>query len=379
VAVQIAPTDAPPPRSVARTVAIGVAVVVVAVISLYLIYLLRKPISWIVIAGFIAVAVSGPVNFLSRRMKRGLAIAIVYIGLILVPFGLLALLVPPIVTQVNHLVDNAPQYARDVTDFVNNNDQLRKLNQDYDLTGKIEEQASNLTGRVGDVAGVLGNIGLGIVNGVFAGVTILTLAIFMTGGGPRWREWFLRRQPPERAHALRRMFDAIGYSTGNYVRGALLQATIAGFTAFLVLTILGVPSAAALAVVVFVLDLIPLVGATLGAIIVGIVTLVAGDFPIDLIVWVIYSIVYQQVENNVIQPRIQARAVKLEPFLVVISVLFGASLFGVVGALLAVPFAAAIQIIVIEYWRFRGGGFNDPADEGPPGPPPTGAPAPVAG
>jgi predicted PurR-regulated permease PerM len=383
VAVQIAPTDAPPPRSIARTVAIGVAVVVAAVLALYLIYLLRKPLSWIFIAGFLAVAVSGPVNVLSRYMKRGFAIAIVYLSLVLLPFGLLGLLVPPIVTQVNNLVDNAPTYAQDVTDFVNKSPTLRKLNKDYDLTGKIQQQASNLTSRVSDVAGVLGNIGLGIVNGIFAGVTILTLSIFMTGGGPRWREAFLRRQPPERAHALRRMFDAIGYSTGNYVRGALLQATIAGITAFIVLQILGVPYAAALAVIVFLLDLIPLVGATLGAVIVGIVTLVAGDFPIDLIVWVIYSIIYQQVENNVIQPRIQARAVQLEPFLVVVSVLFGATLFGVVGALVAVPIAAAIQIVVIEYWRFRGGSFNDPGDVGAPGedggePPPTGSPAPAA-
>jgi predicted PurR-regulated permease PerM len=173
------------------------------------------------------------------------------------------------------------------------------------------------------------------------------------------------------------MFDAIGYSTGNYVRGALLQATIAGITAFIVLQILGVPYAAALAVIVFVLDLIPLVGATLGAVIVGIVTLVAADFPIDLIVWVIYSVIYQQVENNVIQPRIQSRAVQLEPFLVVVSVLFGATLFGVVGALLSVPVAAAIQILVREYMAFRRGSFNDPGDLGPPGPP--GDPLPPAG
>jgi predicted PurR-regulated permease PerM len=382
-AVSTATVDAPPPRSVARIVAIGVGVVIAAVLALYLIYLLRKPISWVFIAGFIAVAVSGPVSWLSRKMRRGFAIAIVYIGLILIPFGLLGLLVPPIVTQVNNLVNNAPTYAQDVTDFVNKNKTLRKLNKDYDLTGKLRQQATKLTSRVGDVAGVLGNIGIGIVNGVFQGVTILTLSIFMTGGGPRWRDAFLRRQERERGDAMRRMFDAIGYSTGNYVRGALLQATIAGITAFIVLTILGVPYAAALSVIVFLLDLIPLVGATLGAIIVGLVTLVAGNFPIDLIVWVVYSIVYQQVENNVIQPRIQSRAVQLEPFLVVVSVLFGATLFGVVGALLAVPVAAAIQILVREYMAFRRGSFNDPGDLGPPGPPGDprppkgGAPAPA--
>jgi len=105
-------------------------------------------------------------------------------------------------------------------------------------------------------------------------------------------------------------------------------------------------------VVVFALDLIPLVGATLGAIIVGIVTLFS-DFPIDTAIWTVYAIVYQQVENNVIQPRIQAKAVQLDPLIVLVSVLFGSTLFGVLGALLAIPVAASIQITIREYWKQR--------------------------
>src|ERR671933_2458372 len=103
---------------------------------------------------------------------------------------------------------------------------------------------------------------------------------------------------------MKRLFDRIAATVGNYVAGALVQATIAGVTSWIVLMILGIPYALPLAVIVFLLDLVPLVGATLGAIIVGIVT-VFGDFPIDTIVWAIYSIIYQQVENTVIQPRIQ--------------------------------------------------------------------------
>jgi predicted PurR-regulated permease PerM len=103
---------------------------------------------------------------------------------------------------------------------------------------------------------------------------------------------------------------------------------------------------------VFLLDLVPLVGATLGAILVGIVT-VFNDFPVDTIIWAIYAIIYQQVENNIIQPRIQARAVQLEPLIVLVSVLFGSTLFGVLGALLAIPVAASIQITIREYWTLR--------------------------
>jgi predicted PurR-regulated permease PerM len=350
-AVRIRPTI--DTRSALRAVLVLVAVGV----GIWILYLLRKPLSWLFIAAFIAIAVSGPVNYLSRRMKRGLAIALVYLGILMVPVAMLALLVPPIVDQVNTLVDDAPQYADDLTEFVNDNERLRELNDDYDVTGQLEDEAAKLPGKVGDAAGVLADIGIGLVNGIFAGVTILLLSIFMVGGGPRWRRTFMQVQArePERAEAWNRMFDRIGSAVANYVLGAMVQATIAGVSAYVVLLAIGAPSPAALAVVVFLLDLIPLIGATIGAVVVGIVTLF-GDIPLDPIVWTVYSIIYQQVENNIIQPRIQARAVQLEPFLVIVSVLFGSALFGLGGALLAIPVAASIQIAVREYLLFR----NDP-------------------
>jgi predicted PurR-regulated permease PerM len=337
-----------------RSAVRAVGVVMAAVLGIYLVYLLKRPLSWLFIAGFIAIAVSGPVNFLSRRMKRGLAILVVYTGILLVPLGLLALLVPPIVDQVNTLVDDAPQYSRDVTKLVDDNKTLRELDEDYDITSKLQEEAEKLPAKVGDAAGVLADIGIGLVNGIFASLTILILSIFMVGAGPRWRRTFIRVQAhdPERAGAWNRMFDRIGSAVGNYVLGALVQATIAGVSSYIVLLAIGAPSPAALAVVVFLLDLIPLIGATIGAVVVAIVTLF-GDLPLDPIVWIVYSVIYQQVENNIIQPRIQARAVQLEPFLVIVSVLFGSALFGLPGALLAIPVAASIQIAVREYLLFR--------------------------
>ena len=346
-----APAPAPAPSGAAagaRAVLRTVLVVVAVVLTLYLIYLLRRPLTWIFVAGFIAIALAGPVNFLARRMRRGLAVALVYLGLIVTPFLLLGILVPPIVTQANRLVNNLPDYARDVTDFVRRNDTLRHLQEDYDVTGKLQQQAEKLTGKIGDAAGVLSDIGLGVVNSIFSTVTILVLSIFLMSAGPRWLERWAARHEPERAEWWRRLFARIGNAVGNYVAGALLQATVAGVTSWLVLIVLGVPYALPLAVIVFVLDLVPLVGATLGAILVGIVTLFS-DFPIDTIVWTIWAVVYQQIENSVIQPRIQARAVQLEPLIVLISVLFGSTLFGVMGALLAIPVAAAIQITLREY------------------------------
>jgi predicted PurR-regulated permease PerM len=345
-----APAASPAYFPTVRAVLRVVLVVVAVVVTLLLMYLLRKPLTWLFIAAFLAIALSGPIAFLSRYMRRGFATAVVYVLLILTPFALIGLLVPPIVTQGNNLVQNLPEYARDVTDFVNNNERLRQLQDEYDITGRLEEEAGKLPARLGDAAGVLGDIGVGLVNSIFAAVTIIVLSLFLLSSGRRFLDAWIREYQPNREEWWHNLFGRIGNAIGNYVAGALLQATIAGVTSWIVLMILGVDFALPLAVVVFLLDLIPLVGATLGAIIVGIVT-VFSDFPVDTIIWAVFAIVYQQVENNVIQPRIQARAVELDPLIVLVSVLFGSALFGVLGALLAIPVAAAIQITYREYRR----------------------------
>jgi predicted PurR-regulated permease PerM len=363
----------PPARAVFRVV----LVVVLVVLSLYLIWRLRQPLTWIFIAGFLAIALSGPVNYLSRRMKRGFAIALVYIGLILLPVLIGAILVPPVVEQLNKLIQNLPAYAADLQEFVAENERLRELEADYNITAELQKQAATLPGRVGDAAGILSDIGLGLINSIFAAVTIIVLSLFIIGSGRTWLNWLAERQGPERAAWLNRLFDRIGNAVGNYVAGALGQAVVAGVLAYIVLLILGVPYAGSLAVIIFLLDLVPLVGATLGAILVGIITLF-DDFPTTTIIWTIWSIVYQQIENNVIQPRIQAKAVQVAPFVVLTSVLFGSTLFGVLGALLAIPVAAAIQIAIIEYNSFRRP-ESIGAVQAPPGdddaPPPEPAPA----
>ena len=366
------------PRTVARTVLIIVAVL----LSLYLIFLLRKPLGWLFIATFLAVALAGPVNFLERRMKRGLAITLVYLGMLAVPVALGALMVPPLVNGASDLAEEAPQYADDVTKFVNENPRLRDLDADYDLTGTLREQAAKLPSKLGGAAGTLRDVGLGLVNSIFALVTILILTAFMLGGGRRWIDHGLRYLPEDRAERMERVLRRSAAAVGNYVAGALAQATLAGILSFIVLSILGVPFAAPLSLIIFFLDLIPLVGATIGAVAVGVVTLFT-SFPTATIIWAVWSIVYQQVENNVIQPQIQRRAVSINPFLVIVAVLFGSSLLGILGALVAVPVAASIQIAAREYMDFRGIRPKRPAPEQPPPeePPPqlpnTGEPGPA--
>jgi predicted PurR-regulated permease PerM len=198
--------------------------VLAVVLAVYVVYLLRRPITWLLIATFIALALSPPVRFLSRRMRRGFAIAIVYIGLLLVPTGLGVLVVPPVVTQAQHFVDNAPRYAKDVTSYIERNRTLRDLQRKYDIGGQVQKKASELPGKIGSAASVLADIGLGVVNSVFAVVTILILAAFMLARGPQWRDAALRLVPPQHAVAWRRVTDEIAGAVGNYVGGAIAQA-----------------------------------------------------------------------------------------------------------------------------------------------------------
>jgi predicted PurR-regulated permease PerM len=352
--------NAPSNASIVRVVAIVVA----SALGLYLVYLLRRPITWIVIASFIAIAMSAPINRLERRFKRrGPAIATVFAALILVPIGIGAILIPPLVKETNKLIDKLPAYAQDVQDYVKKNKSLSKLEKDYNITGKIQEQADKLPSKLGGAAGVLSDIGLGLVNSVFAMITILILAAFMLGSGGKWVDAAIRSRPPPEHELLRRTAQDISAAVVGYVAGAIGQAVIAGVTAYIVLTILGVPYAAALALIIALLDLVPLVGATIGAALVAIVT-VFNDFPTATIVWVVWSILYQQIENTVIQPRIQSRTVKVQPIVVLIAVLFGSTLFGVLGALLAIPVAATIQICIREFRIYQ-------AEIAPLGPMPT--------
>ena len=336
----------------ARAIARIVLIVVGVILCLYLLYLLRQPITWILISVFLAVALSRPVNFLNRYMRRGLAIAGVYLGLFASVVLLGLLLIPPIVSQVNKLADNAPRYAQDVRDYVEKNKRLRKLERDYKITDKIDQEAAKLPAKLGGAAGTLRDVGFGLVNRIFALVTILVLTAFLLGSGRRWVHEALQLQPRDRAERLERVLNDMAGAVSGYVNGALLVSFIDGLMAFIVLTILGVPFAAPLGVTMGVMALIPLVGATIGAVIVGIVT-AFHNFPTDTIIWTVYAIAYQQFENNFVQPQVQRRTVRVHPFLVLVSVLCGAKLLGILGALVAVPVAASIQIGIKEWWSYR--------------------------
>jgi predicted PurR-regulated permease PerM len=342
-----------------------VLVVVGVAIALYLLWQLRKPISWLLISIFLAVALSPAVNRVARHMKRGLAITVVYLGLLLVPILLIALIVPPLITEANNFAENVPQYADDVTEFVQKNERLRSLNEDYDITGKLQDEAGKLPGRLGGAAGTLRDIGFGIVSSLFALLTILVMTAFLLGSGNRWIAQFIASRPPPQRDRIRRSLQHIANAISGYVAGALTIAVIAGIATYIVLTILGVPFSGPLAVLAGLMSLIPMVGATIAAVIIGVVTLFE-DFPTATIIWTIWAIVYQQLENNLIQPQIQKRTVNVHPFITIVAVLFGGTLLGVMGAIIAVPVAASIQILLREYVDLRTLSIRNTAPAVPP-------------
>lgn len=340
--------DPPFDRKVLRTIFTVIAVGV----SLWLVIKLWTPLLWLIVAVFVAIAASGPVNFLSKYMRRGLAIMLTYLMILLVPLGLSALLLPPLVTSTIDLVDQMPEYINDFQGTLEGNSQFQKFDENFDFNQQLTNLASDLSGKLGDAASTLGEIGTALLNSIFASFTILVLSLFMVARGRRWiDEWLATRAGPE-ADALGRTVDRIGGAVGNYIGGAIAQSFLAGVAAFIVLAILGVPSPLVLAVIVAIFDFVPMVGSAIAGFLVGIVTLFA-DFPIDTIIWAAFVIAYQQFENYVVQPRIQSRAVEMEAFVILVAVLFGGTLMGVVGAILAIPIAATLQITYQEYNRFK--------------------------
>jgi len=277
-----------------------------------------------------------------------MAILLTYLLLLATVFGLGLLVVPPIVNGVNDFVGNVPHYVKDLR----NSKTFRKYDDKYKITPKLEDQAKNLPSHLSDAASGLRDVTVGVFGTIVQLVTILVMAFFLLLDGRRMLGFVFKEIGPEHGERFGRISEDVYSAVGGYVAGNLLISVIAGVSSYVVMTLLNIPFAVPLAVLVGFFDLIPLVGSTIAGAVVGIVAAIVG-FPGKLIVWVIFLIVYQQVENNVIQPVVYRRTVAIHPLLVIVAVLIGATLLGVLGALLAIPIAATVQIVVKELWLYR--------------------------
>jgi predicted PurR-regulated permease PerM len=295
----------------------------------------------IFIALFLAVGLNPAVVRLRKwGVPHGLAVATVALGIILLLCGGLFALVPPVVNESSEVIDNLPGYV----DQLNDNPTIRDLNERYDIIQRASSAVTpqNITRALG---GVLGGASL-VFGTVFRLLTVLVLTIYFMAAFDRIKEGAYQLVPGSRRQRVRLITDEILTKVGAYMVGALAIAILAGTSTYIFLIILGVAYPFALAVVVAVCDLIPQIGATLGAVIVSLVGF-ANSLTVG-IACVVFFVIYQQVENYLIYPKVMRRSVEVSDVAAIVAALLGAALFGVIGTLVAIPAVAAIQLILRE-------------------------------
>jgi predicted PurR-regulated permease PerM len=340
-----------------RTIARVFFTLVALSVLLYVLYLVRSVLGLLMIATFLAVALGPAVDRVARlKLPRAASILAVFLALFLSIFLIGLVVVPPIANEVQAFANNVPNYVNDIR----SNKTLREYDDKYDITKKLESQASSLPSRLGDAAGALQAVTVGVFSTVIQLVTVLTITFFLLLDGGRIANFLLTQVRPSHQQRVRLVSADIYRATGGYVGGALTLATAAGISTYILLSLLNVPFAVPLSVLMAFFDLIPLVGSTIGGVLVAVVTLFA-DFPQDTIAWVVFVIVYQQFENSVLQPMVYRRAVNLHPLAVITAILIGSKLLGVLGALVAIPIAAAVQITLKDMWTNRSSSVVGPA------------------
>ena len=319
-----------------RTIVRVIALVLAAAAAVKIVGAVSHVLTWIAVSVFLAVAVEPVVRVTERWMSRTWAVLAVFTGLLTLVALFLAVLIIPIATQVDDLRDAAPGYLQ----RLERNQTIRDLNQRYKLVQKAQDAAKQAPARVFGAAGRF-------VSGVVATLTVLFLTLFLMFELPAMSRGVLSLLTEDQAARVRLVSADVNKSIGGYVLGNLAISVIAGATVGISLWILGVPYAAALAVFMGVCDLVPLVGATVGAL-AAIGVAFAAQGVTAGIVMIVVNVVYQQFENHILQPIVYRKTVQLSAFLVLVAVLIGGELMGVLGALVAIPIAGSIQLVVRE-------------------------------
>ena len=355
-----------------RTI-LKVLLVVLAVWALLrVIAIARGVLVWVLIALFLALALNPVVDLLQRRgiRHRGLATGATFLLVFGAAGALGATFIPTLVDQVNEFIDEVPGYVREITA---GEGRLGFLEERYRVSERVraaveERGAGGVLGLTGTAVAVAGTV----LHVIVAVVTIVFLTFFMLLEGRAWIGRLLGLLPPARRERWRGVGADVYRTVGGYVAGNLLISLIAGVTSTIVLLIVGVPYAVALGLLVALLDLIPLAGATLAAVLVSGVafleSLTAG------VIVLLFFLLYQQLENHVLYPIVYGRTVQLSPLVVLVAVLIGAELGGVLGALGAIPIAGTIQVLVRDWLAHRSEGEPD-QPEAPLPPPATPEPA----
>jgi len=344
-----------------------VLLLVATALALYLVWRIRGVIQLLVISLFFAFAMFPVVDAVAVRTRapRAVVILAMYVILALVVVLIGYVVIPSLVKEVESLSRNASHYAAQMR----RNATFRHYDDRYHITARLVRDAHHLPEELAKLAGPLKDVTVGAASFITQLLAVLSITFLLVLHGRRYAEMGLALTG-QRQQRYRQVLIDIKDAVAGYTLGNIAISVLATVATWIVLSLLGVPYALALGLVVGFFDLIPLVGATLGAIVVALAT-VPVSFPTATIVWVAFIIVWQRFEDYVVQPLVYRRAVNVNPLVTIISLLMGAELLGILGVLLAIPSAAAIQIILREWWSAKGlkapdlGADGVRADEGP--------------
>ena len=334
-----------------RTIVVAVAIVLAALVLIEFVLAVHRVLFQILVAGFLAAVLNPAVDMLHRRgMRRGLATAVVFLGATAVVAGLGYLFLRPIVTQATKFANELPHL---VDRTQKGQGPIGHLVRRYHLEKQVRDRLPQIRKSASHAGGFALHLLARLASGLAGLLTIFVLTFLLLLEAPALAASALAAMPDSRADRVRRVVADIGRSVSGYVLGNVSTSLIAGIVCGVALLILGVPFAFVFAVWVGVVDFLPLVGGLLA----GVPTVAFSflhSFRAGLVVLIVF-LVYQQVENHVLNPVIMSRTVRLNPLWVLVSVLMGAELAGFVGALLAIPAAGAIQVIFRDAWDNRRG------------------------
>jgi predicted PurR-regulated permease PerM len=305
----------------------------------------RSVLVLLLVSMFIAVGLNPLVEWFMRRgLRRGVAVAVVFLLFVLAFAGVGFAIVPVVTEQINSLIRNAPEWL----DLLNRSRTVDELNQRYNFIGKAQDYVQDPALAQRAFGGILG-IGKVVANAVFSAFTILILSLYFLASLPAVKRAAYSLVPASRRPRVSILGDEVLGRVGGYVSGQFTVAIIAGFSCFVFLQIIGLRAyAVALAIVLVFTAFIPMVGGLIGTVVITLIGF-TDSFWVG-IACLIYGVIYQQVENYLIAPRVMRRAVDIPGAVTVVAALIGGALLGVVGALLAVPTAAAILLITREVW-----------------------------
>jgi predicted PurR-regulated permease PerM len=337
-----------------RTILATIGLVLATALLIYILLQVRQVLTWIVVGAFFAVALYPLVGWVQKRLlggrRRALATFLVFLVVFILLAALIAAFAVPLVNEGTKLAGQLPQQISDakagrgpIGDLLQRTNALQWV---QDNQSKISKFASGLTAPAASVAS-------GFATGIAGTLTVFVLAYLMVLEGPKVVDGSLNVFRSSTGERIRRVGGDCAKSVTGYISGNLLISFICGLLTYVVLLLSGVPFAALIALFVGIADLMPLVGATIG----GAVAVIAGfihSIPAGIAV-LVFFVLYQQLENHLLQPLVFARTVKLNPLTVIIAVLIGVELLGILGALLAIPVASMIQVILRDVWDHRRG------------------------